>query len=234
MRSVDLPWYWSWRGWRASTWLLLYWSAVMWPAIVSTAAGDELLSGVGVAVGIGAWAVGVGLIALGRFLAGRIGARVEPAECSRGGRPGAAVRTSLPFAAALVLLYLVALPLVAAWNAGPSDVEAALERQWQGRQLTVPIGFGVGSSEPETATAPVRAENVSCEETSASVEGATVYSCTIVHCDVDRASFFDCPETTSPACAALAGSELVVISGTSSTGSSRLREQLSRVPECAG
>lgn len=134
----------------------------MWPAIVSAAAGDELLSGVGVAVGIGAWGVGVGLIALGRFLAGRIGGRVEPAECSRGGRPGAAVRTALPFAAGLVS------------------------------------------------------------------------PCTIEHCDVDRASFFDCPETTSPACAALAGSELVLISGTWSTGSSRLREQLSRVPECAG
>jgi hypothetical protein len=232
MQPAEHPWYWSWRGWRASTWLLLYWSAVMWPAIVSTAVSDEFLSGVGAAVGIGVWAVGVGLVALGRFLAGRIRARIGSADGPRGGRPVALLRTALPFAAALVLLYFVAVPLVAAWNAHPSDLEAAVERQWQGRQLTVPLGFGVGGSEPETATAPVSAEDVSCEDTSTAVDGAAVHACTIVHCDVDRASFFDCPDTTSPACAALAGGELVLVSGTWSTGPTHLRDRMPRVPEC--
>lgn len=232
MRGAYLPWYWSWRGWRASTWLWLYWSAVLWPAIVSTAVSDELLAGLGAAILGVVWAGGLGAIGLGRFLAGRMYARIGSADGPRGGRPVALLRSALPFAAALVLLYLVALPLVAAWNAHPNELEAAVEREWQGRQLTIPMGFGVGSSEPETATAPVGAEDVSCEETSATVDGATVHACTIVHCDVDRASFFDCPDTTSPVCAALAGGELVLVGGTWSTGPTHLRDGMLRVPEC--
>jgi hypothetical protein len=232
MKGAELPWYWSWRGWRASTWLLLCWSAVVWQAIVSTAVSDEFLSGVGVAFGIGVWAVGVGLIALGRFLGGRIRARVEPADGSRGGRPVAAVRTALPFAAAVVLLYLVASPLVAAWNARSSDVEAAVEREWQGPELSVPIGFGIGGSEPDYATAPVTAEEVSCDETYAELDGAAVHACTIAHCDVHQASMFGCENTTSLACAALVRDELVLVSATWSVGPSGLRERILLLPEC--
>jgi hypothetical protein len=232
MRTPEHPWYWSWRGWRASTWLFLYWSAVLWPAIVATAASDEVLAGIGAAFLIGLWAAGGGLLALGRFLAGRIRARIGAADGPRGGRPVAVARKALPFVAALFLLYLVAASLLAAENARPSEVESAVEREWKGRQLTVPIGFGIGGSEPETATAPVTAEDVSCDGTGAELHGAAVHACTIVHCDVDRASMFGCGDTTSPACAALVGDELMLVSGTWSAGPSRLREQILRVPEC--
>jgi hypothetical protein len=196
---------------------------------VATAASDELHSGVGAAVGIGVWAAGCGLVALGLFLVGRIRAQID-APC---GRPAGVLWTVLPFVAVFGVLYLASMPVVAAWNARPSKVEAAVEREWQGRQLTVPLGLGIGGSDPEMATAPVSAKDVSCEETAADVDGAPVFACTVVHCDVDRASFFDCPDTTSPACAALSGNELVLISGTWGTGPSRLRDQLHRVPECA-
>jgi hypothetical protein len=138
-------------------------------------------------------------------------------------------RATLAVAATLLVALLVGLLLSTIWER-PSALEVAVEREWQGEIYSTGI-VALAGGDPE-ATARTRAEEVSCKSLDRVVDGVQVERCEITHCDHDRASFFDCPDTTSPACAALVEGELVLVSETWRTGPRLLQDRIA-VGECA-
>lgn len=137
------------------------------------------------------------------------------------------VREALPFIAAILLAALVIGQIAPVWLSRPDALETAVAGQWQGQSYTVTL-FAVGGGDPATVDATDVADSVSCNEIDATASGESVHVCQISHCDVGRASFLDCPATTSPACAALVDGRLVLVSRSWSTGSASLRAEMTR------
>ena len=65
------PWYWAWRGWRASTWLFLLWSALVWPQVATMLRDQDewLFARETAAVFIIFWFLGVVFIGMARAFA---------------------------------------------------------------------------------------------------------------------------------------------------------------------
>lgn len=108
--TARYPWYWAWRGWRASTWTFLLWSALLWRQIIPLLQdGDEgLLSSHDLAAGfILFWLLGVWFIVMARMLAstGR-----APRPRHGGGPAGAILRAAAPFAAVALLAVILVGP----------------------------------------------------------------------------------------------------------------------------
>jgi hypothetical protein len=75
------------------------------------------------------------------------------------------------------------------------------------------------------------AEEVSCAETDATVDGAPIHECTIAYCDyVDP--FGLCREAKTSACAALVDGQPVLISKNVTVGPVELRDELTRSARC--
>ena len=228
MTSSPRPWYWAWRDWGLAIWAFLFWTALLWSAIVSAFASDELFADEMAAFLVVVWLIGSAVIAVAVHLAGRhrkAHLRTLDADATPHSRTRAIVREMLPFVAATLLFAIVISAIASALPSRPDALETAVAQEWQGESYTVSL-FAVGGGDPATAEATDRADTVSCEEIDASVRGEPVHVCQIVHCDVGRASFIDCPETTSAACAALVAGSLLLVSRTWNAGSRSLRSEM--------
>ncbi|MET1009202.1 MAG: hypothetical protein ABWY96_03995 [Gaiellaceae bacterium] len=228
MTPSPRPWYWSWRDWRLSIWAFLFWAALLWPGIVSTLESDELFAGELAAFLIAVWLLGSAVIAVAEHIADRH-RKAHPSapdeDAPPRSRAGTIVRETLPFVAVVLLAAIIVSAIASALPSRPATLETAVAEEWQGESYTVSL-FTVGGGDPVTAEATEQADAVSCEEIDASVGGEPVHVCEIVHCDVGRVGFMSCPETASPACAALVGGSLVLVSRTWNAGSQSLRSEM--------
>jgi hypothetical protein len=218
MAETPYRWYWAWRGWRASTWAFLLWSALCWPSIVSTARSDELFAEQVAFVLVVAYLVGVGAV-----LATRAFSKPKPRRIS-------VLAKALPFVAAAALALLLLNQLVASTTGGPSGVESAVESEWHGDSY--PLWFSIGGGDPVTVgTNQESADEVTCAETGATVGGSQVHQCTIAYCDYDE-TVGVCYPATATACAALVSGRLVLVSRKLSLGPPGLRAELDRKALC--
>jgi hypothetical protein len=107
--TTRYPWYWAWRGWRASTWIFLLWSSLMWRQIVPLLQDDDGWLSRDLATGfVIFWLLGVWFVGMARLLATADGVprRPEPDPRSVSG----ALRAVAPFAAAVLLAFILVGP----------------------------------------------------------------------------------------------------------------------------
>jgi hypothetical protein len=111
--TTRFPWYWAWRGWRASTWIFLLWSALMWPRIAMLLRDDAWLSHDLAAGFVIFWVLGVWFIVMARAFASLGRARQYPEAAGRS--VGAIARAAAPFAALIALAGILAAQHASAW-----------------------------------------------------------------------------------------------------------------------
>jgi len=113
MNGTAYPWYWAWRGWRASTWTFLLWSAVMWPRIAMLLRDERWLSHDLATAFIIFWVLGVWFIVMARAFASLERPRQYPEAAGRSA--GAVVRAAAPFAALVALAGILVAQRATAW-----------------------------------------------------------------------------------------------------------------------
>ena len=104
------PWYWAWHGWRASTWIFLLWSALVWPQVATFLRDDGWLSHDLATAFVIFWILGVWFIVMARALASL--ARAERPPKPERSSLGNVVRGAAPFVAVALLGVLLAGPYV--------------------------------------------------------------------------------------------------------------------------